>query len=48
VIQESWVPHEDAVYDRVGNILLTRLMGADSRIVFYDDEIVRISVAELI
>src|SRR6202000_2511596 len=32
VIQESWVPHEDAVYDRVGNILLTRLMGAESRI----------------
>jgi 1-aminocyclopropane-1-carboxylate deaminase len=22
VIQESWVPHEDAVYDRVGNILI--------------------------
>ena len=33
VIQESWVPHHDAVYDRVGNILLTRLMGADSRLV---------------
>jgi 1-aminocyclopropane-1-carboxylate deaminase len=33
VVQESWVPHEDAVYDRVGNIMLTRLMGADSRIV---------------
>ena len=33
VVQESWVPHEDAVYDRVGNILMTRLMGADSRIV---------------
>src|SRR3954462_10536110 len=33
VVQESWVPHEDAVYDCVGNILLTRLMGADSRIV---------------
>jgi 1-aminocyclopropane-1-carboxylate deaminase len=33
VVQESWVPHEDAVYDRVGNILLTRLLGADSRIV---------------
>lgn len=33
VIQESWVPHEDAVYDRVGNILMTRLMGADSRMV---------------
>lgn len=33
LVQESWVPHEDAVYDRVGNILLSRLMGADSRIV---------------
>ena len=33
LVQESWVPHEDAVYDRVGNILMTRLMGADSRIV---------------
>ena len=32
LVQESWVPHEDAVYDRVGNILLTRLMGADSRV----------------
>lgn len=33
VIQEKWVPHYDAVYDRVGNIMLTRLMGADSRLV---------------
>lgn len=33
IVQESWVPHDDAVYDRVGNILMTRLMGADSRIV---------------
>ena len=33
VIQEKWVPHHDAVYDRVGNILMTRLMGADSRLV---------------
>ncbi len=33
VVQESWVPHADAVYDRVGNIMLTRLMGAESRIV---------------
>lgn len=33
LVQESWVPHEDAVYDRVGNILMTRLMGADTRIV---------------
>lgn len=33
LVQESWVPHDDAVYDRVGNILLTRLMGADSRLV---------------
>jgi 1-aminocyclopropane-1-carboxylate deaminase/D-cysteine desulfhydrase-like pyridoxal-dependent ACC family enzyme len=32
-VQEKWVPHYDAVYDRVGNILLTRLMGADSRLV---------------
>lgn len=33
VVQEDWAPHYDAVYDRVGNILLTRLMGADSRLV---------------
>ena len=33
LIQESWVPHEDAVYDRVGNILLSRLMGAETRLV---------------
>jgi 1-aminocyclopropane-1-carboxylate deaminase len=33
LIQEKWVPHYDAVYDRVGNILMTRLMGADSRLV---------------
>ncbi|WP_331375489.1 1-aminocyclopropane-1-carboxylate deaminase [Sinorhizobium chiapasense] len=29
LVQESWVPHEDAVYDRVGNILLSRIMGAE-------------------
>ncbi len=33
IVQEAWVPHQDAVYDRVGNILMTRLMGADSRLV---------------
>ncbi|MDG1905328.1 MAG: 1-aminocyclopropane-1-carboxylate deaminase [Arenicella sp.] len=33
LVQESWVPHDDAVYDRVGNILLTRLMGAKSHLV---------------
>jgi 1-aminocyclopropane-1-carboxylate deaminase len=33
LIQEKWVPHYDAVYDRVGNIMMTRLMGADSRLV---------------
>jgi 1-aminocyclopropane-1-carboxylate deaminase len=33
LIQESWVPHEDAVYDRVGNIMLSRIMGADIRLV---------------
>lgn len=29
----KWVSHYDAVYDRVGNILMTKLMGADSRLV---------------
>ena len=33
LVQESWVPHEDAVYDRVGNILLSRVMGADVHLV---------------
>jgi 1-aminocyclopropane-1-carboxylate deaminase len=33
LVQESWVPHEDAVYDRVGNILLSRVMGADIEMV---------------
>ena len=29
LVQESWVPFPDAVYDRVGNILMSRLMGAE-------------------
>jgi 1-aminocyclopropane-1-carboxylate deaminase len=33
LIQESWVPHEDAVYDRVGNIMLSRIMGAETQLV---------------
>ena len=33
LIQESWVPHEDAVYDRVGNILLSRVLGAELSLV---------------
>jgi 1-aminocyclopropane-1-carboxylate deaminase len=33
LIQESWVDWPDAVYDRVGNILLSRLMSADVRLV---------------
>lgn len=33
LVQESWVPHEDAVYDRVGNIVLSRIMGAEVRMV---------------
>jgi len=33
LIQESWVPHEDAVYDRVGNIMLSRIMGAQTQLV---------------
>lgn len=33
LVQESWVPHDDAVYDRVGNILLSRVLGAEVRLV---------------
>ena len=33
LIQESWVNWPDSVYDRVGNILLSRLAGADVRLV---------------
>ncbi len=33
LVQEGWVPHEDAVYDRVGNIQLSRILGADVRLV---------------
>ena len=33
LVQESWVPHEDAVYDRVGNIMLSRIMGAEIQLV---------------
>lgn len=33
LVQESWVPFEDAVYDRVGNILMSRVMGAEIDIV---------------
>ena len=33
LVQESWVPFNDAVYDRVGNILLSRVMGAEVELV---------------
>ena len=33
LVQESWVPVQDAVYDRVGNILLSRVMGAEIELV---------------
>jgi 1-aminocyclopropane-1-carboxylate deaminase len=33
LIQESWVDWPDSVYDKVGNILLSRLAGADVRLV---------------
>ena len=33
LVQESWVDWPDAVNDKVGNILLSRLMGADVRLV---------------
>ncbi|MFJ6081795.1 1-aminocyclopropane-1-carboxylate deaminase [Streptomyces sp. NPDC092369] len=33
LIQESWVEWPDSVYDKVGNILISRLAGADVRLV---------------
>jgi 1-aminocyclopropane-1-carboxylate deaminase len=33
LVQESWVDWPDAVNDRVGNILLSRIMGAEVRLV---------------
>lgn len=33
LVQESWVPYEDAVYDRVGNILMSRVLGAEVELV---------------
>ncbi|WP_289019621.1 1-aminocyclopropane-1-carboxylate deaminase [uncultured Ornithinimicrobium sp.] len=32
LVQERWVPWDDPVNDKVGNILLSRMMGADSRL----------------
>ena len=32
LVQETWVPWEDPTNDQVGNILLSRMMGADSRL----------------
>jgi 1-aminocyclopropane-1-carboxylate deaminase len=32
LVQERWVEWPDAVYDKVGNILLSRIMGADVRL----------------
>ena len=36
LVQESWVEWPDVTYDRVGNIQLSRLMGADVRLVQSD------------
>jgi 1-aminocyclopropane-1-carboxylate deaminase len=33
LVQESWVDWHDPVYDKVGNILLSRILGADIRMV---------------
>jgi 1-aminocyclopropane-1-carboxylate deaminase len=33
LVQESWVPFQDAVYDRVGNILMSRVLGAEIELV---------------
>jgi 1-aminocyclopropane-1-carboxylate deaminase len=32
LVQERWVNWDDSVYDKVGNILLSRIMGADVRL----------------
>jgi 1-aminocyclopropane-1-carboxylate deaminase len=32
LVQEKWVDWPDSIYDKVGNILLSRIMGADVRI----------------
>lgn len=32
LVQENWVDYHDSVYDRVGNIELSRIMGADVRL----------------
>src|SRR5215204_3718679 len=32
LVQERWVQWPDAVYDKVGNVLLSRIMGADVRL----------------
>ncbi|MGV9375627.1 1-aminocyclopropane-1-carboxylate deaminase [Nonomuraea sp. NPDC003707] len=36
LVQESWVDWPDAVNDKVGNILLSRIMGADVRLIQAD------------
>lgn len=33
LIQENWVPQQEPLYDRVGNILLSRVLGADVELV---------------
>jgi 1-aminocyclopropane-1-carboxylate deaminase len=33
LVQENWVDYHDAVYDRVGNILMSRVMGAEVELV---------------
>lgn len=32
LVQENWVNYEDSIYDQVGNIELSRIMGADVRL----------------
>jgi 1-aminocyclopropane-1-carboxylate deaminase len=39
LVQENWVNYSDAVYDRVGNIQMSRIMGADVRLVPYGFDI---------
>tara|TARA_B100001094_G_scaffold164959_2_gene159705 strand:+ start:15033 stop:16046 length:1014 start_codon:yes stop_codon:yes gene_type:complete len=33
LVQESWVPYKDSVYDKVGNIMMSRMMNANVQLI---------------
>ena len=33
LVQENWVPYKDSAYDKVGNIMMSRIMNADVRLI---------------